>query len=385
MKIYVIAGESSGDLLGARLMRALKQDFVGIGGPQMEAEGLQSLIPMSELALMGFVEVLPHIPRLMRHIGTTVKDILIQKPDVIVTIDSPGFNFRVAKRMREHWPKCSSEAPRFIHYVAPSVWAYKPGRAKKLAEIYDEVLTLLPFEPPYFTKEGMRAHFVGHPLVEDIPRPDATAFRKRYDISEDTKVITVLPGSRMGELKRHLPVLKECIRSLAGDYPGLVTLMPSVPHLKQAVKTMTADWSSRLLLIDQGTEKWDAFAASDAAIGKSGTVTLELALTGTPMVVIYKVHPLSAWLMRKMKITRYVTLVNILLNQEVIPELLQEDATVEKIASAIRELLKDPVKRNKQTGAFEMALKKIGLSDPVSPSQKAANIISSNRPIAWKS
>lgn len=379
MLVYLIVGEASGDLLGARLMRELKTSyditFAGIGGTQMEEEGLRTLFPMSELSLMGFVEILPHLPRLLRHIKFTVADILARKPDVIVTIDSPGFNFRVAKKLRETWPKGRADSPRFIHYVAPSVWAYKPGRAKKLAKIYDEVLTLLPFEPPYFEREGMEAHFVGHPLVEAMPKADGPAFRARHDIPMNVPVMSVLPGSRMGELKRHLPVLRESVKEIAEYYPDIVTVMPAVPHLKTEMQQMTALWPSRLILIDQGMEKWDAFAASNTAIAKSGTVTLELSITQTPMVVMYKVHPLSAWLMRKMKITRFVTLVNILLNREVIPELLQEDATAQRISTEMLRLLRNQSARDAQTDAFESALQQLGFSDSVSPSRKAADVI----------
>lgn len=380
MHFYLIAGEASGDLLGARLMLSLKKlapapVFTGIGGPQMEAAGLSSRIPMAELSLMGFVEILPHIPRLRRHIRHTVRDILKTKPDIVVTIDSPGFNFRVVKALRKRWPKGHAEAPRIVHYVAPSVWAYKPGRAKKLARMYDDVLTLLPFEPPYFTNEGMSAHFVGHPLVEQPPQGHAETFRKRKGIEAASTVISVLPGSRMGELTLHLPTMRETVQILKEKQPDLVTLMPAVPHLREAMEQMTADWPTRLILIDQGTEKWDAFAASDLALAKSGTVTLELALAGTPMVVMYKVHPLSAWLMRKMMLSAYVTLVNVLLNREVIPELLQEDATPNRLATEALTLLQDNAARQQQKDAFAEALVQLGLGGDEAPSQKAAAAI----------
>jgi lipid-A-disaccharide synthase len=375
MRIYVIAGEQSGDLLGARLMQALvaesasrrmaKPYFFGIGGGQMQAQGLHSLFAMSELSLMGFVEILPHIPRLQRRIAETVQDILVKRPDIIITIDSPGFTFRVARKLREHWPKGSESSPRLVHYVAPSVWAYKPGRARKLAQLYDQLLTLLPFEPPYFEAEGMRADFVGHPLVETPAQGDGASFRTRHEISAEAKVIAILPGSRAGELKRHLPILRETM----AQFPQAVTVMPTVPHLMEVVEESTRDWPTRLLLIDQSTEKWDAFAAADAAIAKSGTVTLELALSCTPMVVMYKVHPLSAWLMRRMMLSRYVTLVNILEQREVVPELLQEDATPARLAEELHHLLQGG---QSQTAAFSSALHKLGLGATLSPSQKAA-------------
>lgn len=384
MQVYLIAGEQSGDLLGARLMHALKAkactetsnpSFHGIGGTQMEAEGLNSLFPMSELSLMGFVEILPHIPRLKRRIDETVADILAKKPDVLVTIDSPGFVFRVARALRKHWPKGAQDAPRFVHYVAPSVWAYKPGRAKKLSQIYDRVLTLLPFEPPYFEAEGMQADFVGHPLVECPVEGDGASFRTRHAIAADAKVIAVLPGSRTGELKRHLPILRDTMAEIRKSIPHAVTVIPAVPHLIDTIRLRTANWPTPLVIVDQSQEKWDAFATADAAIAKSGTVTLELALSNTPMVVMYKVHPLSAWLMRRMIITKYVTLVNILEEREVIPELIQENATAEHILRELRTLLSKDNVRQMQLKAFGIALRKLGLGAAHTPSEKAADAI----------
>lgn len=381
MRIYLIAGEQSGDLLGARLMAALREagitDFHGIGGPQMEAEGLHSLFPMRELSLMGFVEILPHIPRLKRRIREAVADILARKPDIIITIDSPGFCFRVARALRKHWPKGNVASPRFVHYVAPSVWAYKPGRAKKLAATYDQVLTLLPFEPPYFTAEGMQADFVGHPLVENPPQGDGASFRTRHAIAADARVVAVLPGSRAGELRRHLPLLRDTMQRLAAKVGHIVTVIPAVPHLLEDIRNQTADWPTPLVIVDQSQEKWDAFAAADAALAKSGTVTLELALSDTPMVVFYKVHPLSAWLMRRMIRTKYVTLVNILEQQEAIPELLQENATAERLAETALALVQHSV--SPQLSAFRKALAKLGMGETTTPSQKAAAAILSAR------
>lgn len=379
MQVYLIAGEQSGDLLGARLMHALKRKgevtFTGIGGTQMQEEGLESLFPMSELSLMGFVEILPHIPRLQRRIKETVADIIARKPDVLVTIDSPGFVFRVARALRRHWPKGAPDSPRFVHYVAPSVWAYKPGRAKKLSQIYDRVLTLLPFEPPYFEAEGMQADFVGHPLVECPVTGDGASFRTRHAIASDAKLIAVLPGSRAGELRRHLPILRDTMAKIRETLPHVVTVIPAVPHLMDSIRARTADWPTQLVIVDQSQEKWDAFAAADAAIAKSGTVTLELALTNTPMVVMYKVHPMSAWLMRRMMLTQYVTLVNILEEREVIPELLQEEATAERILRELRTLLSKEHVRQMQLKAFDIALRKLGLGAARTPSEKAADAL----------
>lgn len=375
LHIYLIAGEQSGDLLGASLMQALKKlssvplRFSGIGGVQMKAEGLDSALPISELALMGFVEILPHIPRLLGHIHRTAKDIAAKKPDVIITIDSPGFAFRVVKACRKLWPKGSANAPYFIHYVAPSVWAYKPERARKLAALYDEVLTLLPFEPAYFEAEGMKATFVGHSIVENPPAGNGVAFRNRHGIALEAPVVSLLPGSRLGEIKRHIPLLRAAVSELATQ--NVTCIMPYVPHLRATVEALTRNWPLPLVLADQSQEKWDAFAASHAALAKSGTVTLELSITKTPMVVFYKVNPLTAWLMRRMIITPFVTLVNVLMDRGIIPELLQEKATPENLANALQSLLANATARHEQYEAFQESLELLGAEGWV-PSERAA-------------
>lgn len=374
MHIYLIAGEQSGDLLGARLMQELhsrsNHQFSGIGGEQMKAQGLSSLFPMSELALMGFVEILPHIPRLLKRVNETVADILAKKPDVIITIDSPGFCNRVVQACRKHFPKNSEHAPRFVHYVAPSVWAYKPGRAKKAARLFDHLLTLLPFEPPYFEKEGLPSTFVGHPLVESPPRGDGAAFRAQHDISPEQQVILAPAGSRAGELMRHIPLLKETLK----HFPDAITLMPVVPHLKEMAEEMTADWPNRLIRVDQ-QDKWNSFAACNAALVKSGTVALELALANVPMVVYYKVNTVSAWLMHFMMLTKYVNLINIIEQRLIVPEFVQENATVEALRSELSLLLSDENSRKQQQSAFHHALTQLGLGREKTPSQIAADVV----------
>ncbi|MGB1540318.1 MAG: lipid-A-disaccharide synthase, partial [Rickettsiales bacterium] len=296
------------------------------------------------------------------------------QPDVVITIDAPGFCFRVAKACRKHWPKGTKSAPRFIHYVAPSVWAYKPGRAKKVAALYDHVLTLLPFEPPYFDDAGMEATFVGHPLVEtaeDIA-PDGIMFRTRHAIPGDAPLVAALPGSRLGEVKRHLPLLREATALLIQQEPKLVMTMPVVPHLTAAVREMTQHWPCKLVVVNESTEKWNAFDAANIALAKSGTVTLELALFNTPMVVFYKVNPVSAWLIKQMLRVPYVSLINILADAHVVPELLQDDATPEALSEAALLLLHSS---NAQTKACEEGLRKLGLGDAKTPSEKAAEVV----------
>ncbi len=382
--VYLIAGEQSGDLLGARLMRALKAmaesrgiaiEFSGIGGENMRAEGLESLIEIRELALMGFAEILPHIPRLLKHIRRTADDILRQQPDIVVTIDSPGFNFRVTKACRKEWPK-DAGGPPFVHYVAPSVWAYRPQRAAKLAALYDAVLTLLPFEPPYFEAEGMEATFVGHPVVETAEevrqQADPASLRTHHRIPATEPVVAMLPGSRRGEIRRHLPLLHKTALLLADSMPNIHLVMPVVPHLQEEVQQLTANWPLNLTIVNSADQRWDAFACADVALAKSGTVTLELAITQTPTVVFYKVNPISAWLIRRMLRTKWVTLINLLHDKEYIPEFLQEDAQPEHLANAILELLQNRTAKEKQEAAAQQALTMLGMGDALTPSQKAA-------------
>lgn len=324
MKIFVIAGEASGDWLGAKLIRELRAldanvELQIIGGKKMEAEGVESLFPSTELSIMGFAEILPHIPRLKRRISQTVKQIRKFKPDVLVTIDSPGFNFRVAKQLQEMRPET-----KFVHYVAPTVWAYKPERAAKTAEMYDKLLCILPFEPIYFTDEGLDADFIGHPLLEDkLDAGDAEAFKERHGLTED--FICMMPGSRKGELKRMLPVFHKVTDRM--DYKFVII---AADHAKFTLEAATKNWKNPPLIVDNA-EKLDCFAASKAGIIKSGTAGLEYAFAGKPFVVAYKVNPMSAYMMRRMIRIKSVNLVNILLDNEVIPELLQEDCEAEYI------------------------------------------------------
>ena len=329
--IYLIAGEASGDALGAGLMRALRQlnpdvAFSGIGGEAMEHEGLQSIFPYRELSIMGFLEVIPHILKLLKRLRETALDIALKKPAVVVTIDSPGFNFRLAQAIKN---APETKDIRRIHYVAPSVWAYKPGRAKKTAMLFDALLALLPFEPPYFEKEELPTTFVGHPVLFNPQNGAGAAFRKRHNIGE-SPLLLVLPGSRKGEIKRHLSLFMEATKSLP-DYKIAILAGP-------AVKDMVVNAVPPDTLIVDSTEKADVFAAATLALSKSGTVTLELAATGVPMVVAYKTSPISAWLIRRMILIKYASLVNIALNKPIVPELLQEECTVSALTQALKRI-----------------------------------------------
>lgn len=372
--IYLIAGEPSGDVLGALLMNALRErtdgniQFAGIGGPKMTEQGLESLFPMEELSVMGLVEVLPHVPRLMGRIKQTVSDILRKRPVVLITIDSPGFCFRVAKNL-------TGLGIALVHYVAPTVWAWRPRRAKKIAAYLDQVLALLPFEPAFLSRFGVPSTFVGHSVVEsDAASRDGAAFRKKYDISPDVPLICVLPGSRRSETRYMLPAFGATLSVLQQTRPDLVAVVPMVPSLIGDISQAANNWSVPTLLLEDDDEKFDAFAASDVALAASGTVSLELAMARLPSVIAYKVNPVTAWFALRLVKVEYVNLVNILLDRLAIPEYLQNNCTPEQMASAINILLDDEDAQNAQKEAYEEVLKELGIDDE-KPSLRAADAV----------
>ncbi len=375
--VFLVAGESSGDLLGERLMMALKElrpgvRFAGVGGPRMVRAGLDSLFPMDELAVMGLAEVLPHLPRLMARIRDTAQEVLRLAPDALVTIDSPDFSFRVAKKV-----KAAGRGIPLIHYVAPSVWAWRPGRARKIASFLDHLLALLPFEPPYFEREGLPCTFVGHLAIEDEgggARGDGQSFRQSHGVSKKRPILCVLPGSRSGEVARLAPVFGQALGLLAGRHPGLLAVVPTVPHVEAAVRKMVADWPVESLVVSGIDDKFDAFAAATAALAASGTVTVELAAAGVPTVVAYRVNAFSAWLARRLIKVDHVSLINIVLDCSVQPELLQDACTPKRLAESTHILLSDDAARRSQIVQAEKALKALGKGGS-SPSYRAAEAV----------
>jgi lipid-A-disaccharide synthase len=370
--LFLIAGEPSGDDLGGRLMAALKVlcggevRFTGIGGSRMSEQGLSSLFPMTELSIMGLAELIPHLPRLSRRLTQTVKEISAQRPAAVITIDSPGFNFRVAKRLK------NAGIP-LIHYVAPSVWAWRPDRARAVAGFLDHLLALLPFEPPYFEAEGLPCTFVGHPVVESgANKGDGDAFCQRHGITGDDPVICVLPGSRRGETARLLPLFGATLGLLMRARPRLRAVVPTVAGVVDEVSRVAREWPVPALVVEGESEKFSGFAASDVALAASGTVALELALARVPAVIAYRVNPLTAWLARRLIRVPYANLVNIILEREVVPEFIQGDCRPQLLAPAIERLL-DGVGAA-QTEASAEALRLIGYGGP-SPSERAARAV----------
>ncbi|CAK0762813.1 Lipid-A-disaccharide synthase [uncultured Gammaproteobacteria bacterium] len=377
--IFLSAGEPSGDLLGARLMRALKARtegrirFAGIGGERMIAEGLESLFPISELALFGVLELLPKLPNLIRRLDQTVKTVCQLHPHALVTIDAPGFNLRLARRIRE-WQGPHGNVP-LIHYVAPTVWAWRPERARKIAAYLDHLMVLLPFEPPYFEREGLPCTFVGHPVVEgEAGQGDGARFRAAHNLDAKQKIIAVLPGSRAGEVTRLLPDFGRTLGLLAQTRPELVAAVPTVPDMAKQVEAAIATWPVPSILIRDDREKFDAFAAAKVALAASGTVSLELALARLPAVVAYRLNPVTVFLYRRLIKTKYVNLVNVMLDKLLVPELLQERCRPPLLAAEVARLLDDPEARRQQIeGVSEVDLW-LG-EGGMPPSERAAEVV----------
>lgn len=377
IRIFIVAGEASGDALGGRLIRSLKSlvpdeteiSFDGVGGPEMESAGLRSRFPMSELSVAGLFEVLPHIRRLNRRIDETVAAVRSSQPDVLVTIDSPGFNKRLAARLgKTEFPK--------VHYVAPTVWAWRPKRAEKFKALFDRLLCLLPFEPPYFEAVGLIAPFVGHSVLESgADKGDGSGFRDLAGIPADAKVLCVLPGSRKGEVARLHTVFREAIEDLSRELDGdLHIVMPLVPHLKELAIELVKDWTVPVHFTAGNTsQKYDAMAASNVALAASGTVSLELALADVPTVVAYRVHPLTYEILNRMVFCKYVNLINLLADDLIVPEYLQKECRAEQIAPALYALFGEEGRQ--QIARTKEMVAKLSPSGEVPPSEAAARAV----------
>lgn len=375
---YIIAGEPSGDRLGGPLMEALsaRMDarFHGIGGVEMTRAGLTSRFDMAELSIMGISEVLPKIPHLLRRIRETADDVIARRPAALITIDSPDFTLRVAARARRALPDL-----KVVHYVAPSVWAWRPGRAAKMARHVDHVLALLPFEPPYMHAAGMTCDCVGHPVAARAqPSPEAVAaFRAARGIGPDQKLLLVAPGSRRGEVRRLCSDFLDTVRKLREEIPTLAVLVPLAETVAADVRAQLESLPGPVHVLDPGTvdeEKRTAFAAADAALCASGTVTLELAAAGTPMVAAYRTTWLTAAIVRRVIRVNSANLVNLISGRQVVPEFLQEFCTVDALAGALHPLLTDAGAAAAQRGAFGDVMAAMGRGGPP-PEGRAADSI----------
>lgn len=361
MKVFLLAGEVSGDRLGGALMAGLKElrddiEFHGIGGEQMQSHGLTSLFPMEELSIMGLAEVLPKYFHLKRRIRETADEILRIKPDVVITIDAPDFSLRVAKLVK------AASNIRTVHYVAPSVWAWRPKRAVKMAKVIDHVLALLPFEPPLMTAQGMDCDFVGHPVTTEVQATDAQAadFRARFGIG-DAPLILALPGSRRGEVSRLVDRFGAALAQVVAARPDAKIVLPCAGPVAQLVRDLTANWAVQPILLDPSettaTDKSAAFKAADIALAASGTVSLELAAARTPMVIAYDFNKITWTIMRRMALIDTFTLVNLVSDTRAVPEFLGPECRPELIAPAMLSTLNDPTS---QRSAMDVTMQRLG-------------------------
>ncbi|MCB1651374.1 MAG: lipid-A-disaccharide synthase [Alphaproteobacteria bacterium] len=377
-RFFLIAGEPSGDVLGGTLIHALKEKGVpianikGVGGEKMIHEGLKSMVPMDELCVMGLWEVINQIGRLSRLIDYLVEKIEKLQPDVVVTIDLPDFNFRLSDRLK----KRGRYRGALVHYVAPSVWAWRPDRAKKIAGFLDGLMCLLPFEPEYFTQHGLRTEFVGHPLVEnDKSKYTRHTFCDKYGIDTDKTIVGVFFGSRESEIKAMGKILRESIDFLYEQEKDIVVLVPTLSALELEVTNLLNGLECPVYMSLKEDEKWEAFAACDVAMAVSGTVGLELAYMEVPHVITYKAHPLT-WLIVKFLVkVKYAHLANIILDKPLVPELLQGQSKAYNIVKEALRLIRYEEKRAEQIEGFQQIGALLRPESGLLPSHKAADFV----------
>lgn len=378
LRLFLVAGEHSGDALGGKLMAALDAErpggivYGGVGAEAMAAHGLRSIYPMADVAVMGPLSVLPRLPRILRRVYATVDAALSFRPDAVVIIDAPEFTHPIAKRIRKRRP----EIP-IIDYVSPSVWAWRPSRAPRMRRYIDHVMALLPFEPAVHDRlGGPRCTYTGHPMIERmawISALDPAPLAARLALAPDEKVLVVLPGSRVSEVSRLMQPFGEAIAELAalGHRPRVV--IPAMPHVKSRIEAAAATWPVRPVLLDGEEDKFRAFKLARAALAASGTVTLELALAGTPMVVAYKVDKIAIQLRHLVKV-HSIVLANLVAGQNAFPEYIQEDCNGPTLAAALAPLLAETPARDKQLAALADIPHKLRLPAGT-PSEAAARIV----------
>jgi lipid-A-disaccharide synthase len=378
LRIFLVAGEHSGDALGGKLMSALSArckgriHYLGVGGEDMEAAGLASQFPLSDVAVMGPLSILPRLPRIMSRVYRTVDSAVAAEPDAVVIIDAPEFTHPIAKRIRRRAPFIP-----IIDYVSPSVWAWRPGRARKMRPYVDHVMGLLPFEPAAHQRlGGPPCTYVGHPLIERLDwmhELDPAPLAERLQLDPGRLVLVVLPGSRTSEVTRLMQPFGEALELLHARRIRPQVIIPTVAHVRPLVERLAQSWTVQPHLVEGEEDKFRAFRLAHAALAASGTVTLQLALAGTPMVVAYKVDGIAAH-MRFLLNVPSVVLANLVLEENAFPELLQEDCTPEKLADALEPLLRDSPERRAQLAALARIPHKM-LLDGGTPSDAAADIV----------
>ena len=378
LKLFLIAGEHSGDALGAKLIEGLRAqstrplELQGVGGELMAERGCPSLFPLSELAVMSLVDVLPRLPNIWRRIRQSVDAVIAQSPDALVILDSPEFTHQVAKRLRRRAP----DIP-IIDYVSPSVWAWRPGRARKMRRYVDHILAILPFEPDAHRRLGGPAcNYVGHPLVEKLDwmrNLDAEALRGRLGIAKDPVVLVVLPGSRASEVKRLMAPFGDAVRQLKAEAGPFEVILPAVRSVRPLIKEGLKGWSMTPHIVSGEADKFAAFKLARAALAASGTVTLELALAGTPMVVAYRADPIASSL-RFLLIAHSVVLPNLILGENVFPELLNRECDGERLSKALLPLIRGGPERERQLSGLARVGEQVRQTDDA-PSARAARIV----------
>lgn len=377
-RLFLVAGEHSGDLLGGKLIAALKRlspvplELQGVGGEAMAEQGCPSLFPLSDVAVMGPAEIVPRLPIILKRISQTKRAIIDARPDALVILDSPEFTHPIARRVRRRLP----ELP-IIDYVSPSVWAWRPGRARKMRRYIDHVLAILPFEPAAHERLGGPAcTYVGHPLIEQVATmrdSDTASLSAKLNLAADVPVLVVMPGSRPNEVKRLMRPFGDALSALLQDFGPVQVIMPTVASVRGLVEEGSAGWPLRPHLIAGREDKFRAFRLARAALVASGTATLELALSGTPMVVAYRVEPLAVLLRWMVKVPSIV-LPNLILEENVFPELIQEECTGEKLAAALLPLLRGGPERERQLTALQGLAARMTLPEGT-PSEKAAGTV----------
>ncbi len=372
--IFIVAGEPSGDALGAALINALRRRIgnrlriAGVGGERMSDEGLDSLVPLADLSVIGVAEVLPRVPLILRRVRETVAAVRALKPDAVVTIDSSGFSWRIAQRLRRR-----GETLPLIHYVAPMVWAWRAGRARRMARWYDHLMALLPFEPAYFERVGLTCSYVGHPVLDSgADRGDGARFRAAYGLEPEETLIAVLPGSRDGEVRRLLPIFGAALARLDGLVGPFRVVVPTVATVAGAVSEAARGWPGAAIVLSSPHDKYDAFAASRAALAASGSVALELAMARLPMVVCYRLNPVTEALLDRVVKVRQVNLINLLLERPVVRELLRGECTPERIATEAALLVRDERVRAAHVAGYDEAVRRLEAGGR-SPSLRAAD------------
>lgn len=374
--VMLVAGEPSGDQLGAQLMAALKAldgariHIVGAGGPAMIAQGLEPLFTIDATSVMGLREAVPRLPAILRRVHEASDFALKSRPDALVIIDSPDFTHRIAQRLK----RFDRSIP-VINYAPPQVWASRSYRAKKMARYVDAVINFFPFESEFFRRHGIPAYCTGYPVVERANRiRGGAAFRTAYGIDAGARVLAVLPGSRRNEIRFILPAFRRAVEILAREIPGLVSVIPTVGHVAGLVRSAAADWPTPVRVIEDDNEKFAAMDAADAGLAASGTVTTELALARKPMVVGYKMGWLTYLLARQFMHVSYIVLINLVLQRQAVPEFMQSACTPEALAHALKPLLADQQARERQLRDLDEANRIFGLGSE-SPSERAARTV----------